>query len=265
MLGKLLKSKISYLIFLIYFVVFSWWIFLQIHGVGTEAAYYFNSFYGVIALFGAFYGFYVSKKYWGGWHSLIGRALICLSLGLLSQWIGLMIWCYFNIIAKVEAPYPSVADVGYFGLVPFYTYAAYLLSKASGVKFTLKSLEGKIMLLLIPLIALGVSYFLFLKNIGFDLANPLKTFFDIAYPLGEIIPVSIALTTFVLSRKILSGTMRKRIFYLIFAFSFQFLTEYLFLYVTGINLLVNGGITDIFYASSYAIMFLGLVYFSSYD
>ncbi len=262
---KLFSNSFSYYILLLYFVIASWWLFLQIDGAGTSKAYLFNWSYGIIAISAAIYGVYVSIKYWGGFRSLIGRAIIFLSLGLFMQWFGLQVWSYYNIILKVEVPYPSLADIGYFGLVPFYAVAAYLIAVASGLKFSLKTHEGKIVVLLIPAIALFFAFWLFLKDVGIDLNDPIKTFFDLAYPLGEIIPVSIAIITLTLSRKILSGTMKARIWYLMFAFSFQFFTEYLFLYRAGQGTYVNGGQTDLMYATSYGIMALGLVYFSSYD
>ena len=262
---KLFASRFSYYILLLYSALFSWWIFLQIGGVGTSKAYFFNWSYGLVGVSASIYGLYVSYKRWGGYRSLMGRALIFLSLGLFMQWLGLQVWSYYNIILKVEVPYPSLADIGYFGLVPLYSIAAYQVAVAAGLKISLRSLESKILILLIPAIALIFSYWLFLKDIGFDLNDPIKTFFDIAYPLGEIIPVSIAIVTLTLSRNILSGSMKKRVWYLAFAFSVQFFTEYLFLYRAGEGTYVNGGFTDLMYLTSYFIMALGLVYFRSYD
>ena len=103
------------------------------------------------------------------------------------------------------------------------------------------------------------------RNIGFDIKNPIKTFFDFGYPLGEIIPVSIALFTLSLSRKLLGGKMKSRIIYLAFAFFFQFITEYAFLFTAGNNTYYNGGFNDLLYATSYTIMTLGLISFRSYE
>ena len=262
MLGSMIKSKYFYYLLFLYFVVLCWWLKLNyISGIGTDEAYLFNWFYGLIALSGSIYGFLFSSKFWGGWKSIVGRSMFFLSLGLLSQWLGLQVWTYYNIVIKTEVPYPSLADLGYFGLVPFYSLGAFMLALATGVKFSLSSLKGKTIAVVIPLFAFGFAFVLFLRDIGFDLTNPLKVFFDIAYPLGEIIPVSIAFVILGLSSKFLGGRMRARVYYLIFAFSFQFVTEYLFLYKAGNGTYVNGGLTDLMYASSYLIMGLGLVAF----
>lgn len=266
MFTAIFKSKFAYWIIFLYVIVLVWWFRIQAEGaVNTEQAYIFNWFYGLIALSGAIYGIRIAITKWGGWRSVIGRGLILLPLGLLGQWFGLQVWSYYNVISKIEVPYPSLADIGYFALIPAYGFGAWMFAQASGAKFSLKTSGGKIWALFIPLIALVLSYGLFLKDIGFDFSDPIKTFFDIGYPLGEIIPVSIALFTLTLSRNLLGGSMKSRIFYLIGAFFFQFLTEYAFLYTAGAETYMNGGWNDLMYATSYTIMSLGLISFRSYE
>lgn len=265
MLKTIINTKYTYWIIFLYLIVLVWWFKLQSSGIGTNEAYIFNWFYGLIALSGAVMGIYISINKWGGWSSMIGRSLIMLSVGLIGQWFGLQVWTYYNITAQVEIPYPSLADWGYFALIPAYSYAAWLLAQASGAKFSLKTSGGRISAFLIPLTILIISYGLFLKDIGIDVADPMKTFLDIAYPLGEIIPVSIALFTLTLSRNLLGGVMRSRVLYLVGAFFFQFLTEYVFLYRTGLDLYINGGFSDLMYATSYAIMAIGIISFKEYE
>ncbi len=266
MLGLIFKSKFTYWILFLYLIVIIWWFYLQSQNLtNTQSAYLFDWFYGLIGLSGAIYGIYLSIKKWGGWNSVIGKGLIFLPIGLLGQWFGLQVWTYFNLIAKIEVPYPSVADIGYFILIPAYTYGAWMFAQASGAKFSLRTSGGKLIAFCIPLLALILSYWLFLKDIGFDLNDPIKLFFDLGYPLGEILPVSIALFTLTLTRNLLGGTMKSRIIYLVFAFFFQFITEYLFLYGAGTESYVNGGWHDLMYATSYTIMALGIISFKEYD
>lgn len=265
MLKRILQSKFSYWLLFLYGIVLVWWIKLQVKGAGTEAAYLFNWFYGLIAISGAIYGIRVALRKWGGWKSIIGKGLMLLAIGLLAQWLGLQVWTYYNVIARVEVPYPSLADVGYFSLIPAYTIAAWMFAHASGAKFSLKTSSGKLNAIIIPVITLSIAYFLFLKDIGFDLSNPVRLFLDVGYPLGEIIPVTVGLFTLTLSKKYLGGTMKKRVLFLVGAFFFQFLTEYAFLYTAGTETYVNGGWNDLMYATSYFIMSLGFVYFESHD
>lgn len=266
MVKTLVVSRFAYWILFLYLIVLVWWIKLYVSGsTDTSEAYLFNWFYGLIALSGAIYGIKIAVNKWGGWGSVLGRGLILLPLGLLGQWFGLQVWTYYNVILKVEIPYPSLADLGYFALIPAYSLGAWMFALASGAKFSLRTSGGKIIALFIPLIAVAVAYALFVKDIGPDFENPLRMFLDFGYPLGEIIPVSIALFTLTLAGSLLGGVMRGRIVYLVGAFFFQFITEYAFIYTSGVGTYVNGGWNDLMYATSYAIMSLGLISFKNYD
>lgn len=264
MFSAIFKNKISYIILTFYFIILTWWIRLQIIGHPEQEAFIFDWCYGFINLIGSLYCIFFVSKVWGGGKSIIGRSLIFIPLGLFAQWVGLQIWTYYNIILKVTVPYPSWADVGYFGLVPAYTLGALMLAQATGAKFSLRTIWGKLFAIIIPLIMLSVAYFLFVKYIGIS-GNPIKTFFDLGYPLGEIIPVSFAMYTLTFSKKFIGGKFETRILYLIFAFYFQFLTEYYFLYTSGNSTYYNGSFSDLLYATSYTIMSLGLISFKKYE
>ena len=261
----LFRNNYTYIILSLFLFETLWFVrILSFNLTDTEEAYFFNWTYGFIAITGALIGIEISIKKWGGWKSLIGRALILLPVGLLSQAFGVQIWFYYNVITRQNVPYPSLADFGFFGLIPAYAYGSYLLAKAAGGRFSLQNTNSRILAVVIPAIALVLSYVLFLKNIGFDLSHPIKLFLDVGYPLGEIVPVSIALFMLTLTRNLLGGKMKKRIIFLVAAFFFQFLTEYVFLYTAGAGTYVNGGINDYMYATSYTIMSLALITFSDY-
>src|SRR3990167_8334823 len=106
MVKTVLKNKVTYWILLLYLIVLVWWIKLQFIGLGTGEAYLFNWFYGLIGLSGALYGIRISLTKWGGWKSIIGKGLILLPLGLIGQWLGLQVWTYYNVLARIEVPYP---------------------------------------------------------------------------------------------------------------------------------------------------------------
>lgn len=265
MIKTIFDSKITYLIIFLYFIVLLWWFYLQTNSLlNTNQAYLFNWFYGFIPLLGAIIGIYISFKKWGGIHSVVGRGLLVLALGLLGQWFGLQVWTYYNLILHIEVPYPSLADFGYFFLIPAYTYAAWMFAVAAGARISLKTLTGKFVAVIIPIIMLSLGYLLFIRDIGFGGNSIIRIFFDIGYPLGEVLPISIAIFTLTMTNSLLGGAMRSRILYLIFAFTIQFLTEYLFLYMVGTNSYQNGGFNDILYATSYTVMSIGLITFNDY-
>lgn len=256
MFRKETSAKIALLFFGLMTV---WWVILFLSGAKeTSQNYLFGATYGLICLWGGGWGLIISRK-WGGFSSTLGKAIIILSFGLLAQEFGQLAFSYYNIFLKVEIPYPSLADVGFFGSIPFYIAGTLLLAKAAGAKFSLGAVVNKMQAVIIPAAMLGISYLVFLRNYQFDLNNPLKVFLDFGYPLGEAIYISTAILTYSLSRKLLGGVMRSRILLLIGAFVVQYAADFNFLYQNSQGTWINGGYGDYIYFLAYFVMTLGLI------
>mgnify|MGYP001590454522 CR=1 FL=1 len=249
-----------------YVLIVIWWLKIFFGGqeVGLEN-YAFNFSYIFFNITGGVSGLLIAKQKWGGFSSSIGRGLSYLGLGLLGQGFGLTVWTIYNLVLKVEIPYPSLADIGYFALIPFYTIAMYNFAHASGAKFALRSLRGKLLAFVVPFVVLMLSYAFFIRDVGLDLNDWVRSFFDIAYPAGEAISVSLGLLTYLLSRNLLGGRMKKYIEFVIFALAFQYITEFTFLYTSGLGTYYNAGFVDLMYATSYFLMTVGLLRFRKID
>lgn len=262
MIKTLLKNKFTWLVLLYFSLIVIWWakIFLSGQKEGDEN-YWFNLFYGLIALFGGIHGIYLSYRKWGGHRSVIGRGVLLLSLGLLGEWFGNAVWGYANVVLHQAIPYPGLADVGFFSIIPLYALAMISFAQAAGAKSSLGSVMGKIEAVVIPVVMVTISWALFLKNIPFDPGNPVKTFLDFGYPGGEAIAVAIAILTFSLSRKFLGGKMRPRILFVIIAFLAQYVTDYSFLYTAAAETYYNASFVDLFYAASLTLMALAITSF----
>jgi len=256
-LKKHWKAKVAFIIFAIFTV---WWIFLQF--IPKESIYHqvFGETYGILAFWGAISGFLVAKK-WGGLKSVLGKAIILLSIGLLAQEFGQLAYAYYIYVLNIDIPYPSLGDIGFFGTIPFYIAAAYLIANASGVKLTKGSFQNKIQAIVIPLLMLGIGYILFLKGYEFDFSNPLKIFLDFGYPLGQAIYISIGILTYSLTRNMLGGIMKGKILFFIIAFSSQFLADYIFLYFQ--DQYYNGSFIDFMYLVAYFIMAIAIIQLES--
>lgn len=257
---SLLKNRVGQILIVLYLGLVIFWGWIRVHGL-TEGP--INNLYGVlypfIPLIGGLYGIFVVSREWGGFKSVMGKSVLFLSLGLLAEVFGQWAWSYYTMIQSIEVPYPSIADIGYFAIIPLYSYAMYNFAKVSGIKFGLSTFLGKIQALAVPLVMITIAYFFFLKDIQVDWSNPIRTFLDFGYPGLEPIAVSIGILTYSLSRNILGGVMRSKILYIIFALVFQFITDYTFLYQAGTGTYYNAGIVDLLYTTSFMLMVLGIL------
>lgn len=255
------KTKITYVLVALYLGQLVWWLLMQYaYHPSNFQRFLFNLMYGNIAVVSFCTAFIVARR-WGSWRSLLGKMLIFLGLGLFMEWVGILIWFYYN-LTGANVPYPSFADIGYFGLVPMYITAAICLARTAGLHFALRARQAQLLVLLLPLAALATAFFIFLRKVGYSGSNPLKMFFDIGYPVGEIIPITIALLVLVLSTRMLTGgLMKTRVLWLVFAFFMQFVAEYVFLYQAGAGTYMNANIADMLYATSYLVMGLGIASF----
>lgn len=238
-----------------------WWISLNPFSNDsnvTHSKYVWGSFYQLIAIWGGVSGLVVSKSF-GGTKSIIGKSVLFFSLGLLFQSLGQSIYSYYNLFAHIEAPYPSLGDVGYFGSVILYIFGVYFLAKSSGVKFSLKSYFSKIKAILIPLTMLVGSYLIFLQGYEFDGSSTLKIFLDFMYPLGQALYVSIAILTLIFSRKYLGGIMKKPVLFFLIALIVQYVSDFNFLFHASRQTWYVGGYGDFLYLCAYFLMSLSII------
>ncbi len=265
-LGKLLaQDKKAQLLAVVFIALFAWWIYLFLLG-HTESNQYKNliwaASYQLLALLGGIWGL-VASAGWGSKRSVMGRSIIAFSIGLLLQVFGQSVFSFYNLFAEIEIPYPSIADIGFFGSIPLYIYGILLLAKASGVKISVQSYRKKLQAIIIPIVMLGLSYHFFLRGYEYDGNGLLKAFLDFGYPLGQAIYVAIAILTYILSKKVLGGIMRGRVLFILLALIAQYVADSNFLYQT-INLSwYNGGYGDLLYAIAYLLMALGLLQLQS--
>ncbi len=251
------------MITLLLFLGFSiWWIFirfvLEAEGSADLNNTRFTVTYGLMALVGGVNGLFISRK-WGGSKSVLGRAILMFSLGLLAQEFGQLAYTYYIYFQDTAVPYPSLGDVGYFGSVLLYIYGIILLAKAAGAKFSLGSIGSKLKVLVIPLILLITSYAVFLRGYEFDWSAPITVLLDFGYPLGQAIYISIALLAYLLSRRLLGGVMKNKILFIMFALLVQYIADFTFLYQVQQETWYAGGWNDYIYLVSYFIMAVALL------
>lgn len=260
---SILRDKRNSIPIFIFFIFLIWWFLLRFTDKFSLQNQIFGSVYGVLALYGALQGIRLSSR-WGGVRSIMGKAILLLSLGLFAQVFGQVVYSIYTFFLHIEIPYPSLGDLGYFGSIPFYIYGVYNVARASGVRFTLHNLRNRLITIIIPLIILIFGYYMFLQGYVFDWNQPLRIFLDFGYPLGEAIYVSLALSTLLLTKNILGGVMKSKIIYILSALCMQFISDYAFLYQSLKQAAYPAGINDLFYLISYFLMTMALLQFESY-
>ena len=256
---SLLKYKKQLLTILVFGGFTVWWLILRSHYPAGDPAYqHFTATYGIMALFGALWGILNSRK-WGGFHSILGVSLLMFSFGLFAQEFGQLAYNYYIYVKKVDIPYPSIGDIGYFGSVILYGVAAYFLAKVAGAHTALKQSKKNWFVFIIPFALVGLSYWLLLRDYQFNWHHPLTVFLDFGYPFGEAIYISIGILAFLLSRKLLGGLMRKKILFLIFALCAQYAADFNFVFQASKGTWADGGYGDYLYLSAYFILGLALL------
>lgn len=243
------------------FIVFSlWWLLLQTlyinHGEHRQV---FSALYGIMALWGALWGFGVAQK-WGGFKSALGKSLIFFSLGLLFQEFGQIVYSFYIYYLRIDIPYPSIGDIGYFGSVILYIFGIFMLWKVVRITITTQSIKGKLQFIFIPLILLFGSYFAFLQGYSFIDTAPLQIALDFGYPIGQAICVSMALITLISTHNFLGGVMKRPIVFLLIALIVQYLSDSVFLYQVSNGTWVVGGFNDYLYFISYFLMTIALMH-----
>ena len=256
-LKKEWQAQISLLLFGILTV---WWFISPSFKPSPDARFLgdFGSIYVILAFLGALWGMVIAKK-WGGYKSIMGKAILFFSLGLMAQVFGQVTYAYFSFVLHVVVPYPSLGDLGYFGSIPIYILGVYYLAKASGVNITLRLFRKKLQAIIVPAGMLFTGYYLFLRTYEFDWSNPVKIFLDFGYPLGQAFYVSLAFLAYLLTRGVLGGIMKSKVLFILGALCMQFLSDYVFLYQSSQGTWSVGGVNDYMYLIAYFTMTLGLL------
>lgn len=263
-----LNSKSSFLLGYL-FVMFIFWSGMYVSGLKDLPI---NKVWGIginfIPLFGGIFGLFTAR-HWGGFKSAVGKGLIYLSLGLLSWSLGNWIWSYYNFFLENNVPYPSFADVGYIGAVPLWMVGSFYLSKATGVRYGLKKKAGQLYLVILPIITLVISYHL-LVNVarGGSVTSGggfLKIFFDFAYPIGDVVIVTIALLVYGLSFKYLGGKYKWPVLITLLGFVLMFLADFSFSYETTLGTYYDGDIFNLVFIVALSTIGFGVTSFDTTD
>ncbi len=259
MLARFKRHKLE-LIAIVFFVVLSiWWVTIYARGLrdSTENN-LFTLTYFWISLLGGVVGL-INAKRWGGFKSILGKSFIAFSLGLLGQTFGQICYSFYIYVLQVEVPYPSIGDFGFFATGILYAYGSLQLMRAAGARFSVRSYSGKAVALIIPILWALFSYYFFLNGYEFDWSSPFTIVLDLVSPIIDGVYLSLAILTYLLSKKFLGGIMKKPILLLLVAIVLEAANDYFFIYQTSRETWYVGGINDYFYLLAYTVMTIALM------
>ena len=227
---------------------------------------FFSFMFSLVPFLGGFFGLFLSK-YWGWLKSSVGRAVFFVSLGSFSWGFGSMIWSYFNFFKDVVIPYPSIADVGFLACVVFWTIGIINLSYATGAHSGFKKGNGKLILLSFPFFITLISYYLLVHvaraGVLVDLTGGyLKLFFDLAYPISDVVILTLALLIFSLSVNYLGGKYKLSILSLLAGLVLMYFADFVFSYTTTIGTFYNGDFGDLLFTTALWLICFGTLGFS---
>ena len=259
---KAIFNSYSLVIVLFYTAMLFWWILLFIkHSINTKENYVFGLAIGLLSVIGSLIGIFRSKK-WNFFKSVISKSVLFLSLGILTWGIGTVIFAYYNLYLNIEVPYPSLADAAYIISWPLWVIGMFYFLKVLGVKYRLKNTIGKLFLVIIPLVAIVISYYLLFivargGLINFSNGN-LKLFFDLAYPIGDIVIITFTVLIYSFSLNYLGGLLKWPIFIILSGFVINYIGDFSFVYTATKETYFVANWVDLIYTTAFFLLGLGL-------
>lgn len=260
--NKIKFTKVLYFLSAYFILIFLWWIAIFLTGQKDSSSnFQFVLIYGLIPFFGGFFGIFKALQ-WGFFKSSLGRAIFFLSCGLITWSGGETIWSFYNLVLHVEIPYPSWADASFIISWPLWIAGVYFLSHATGAKFGLRKRNGQFQLILIPLIAAILSYYLLIivarGGSWTSGGGLLKVFFDFAYPILDIIILTEALLVYGLSLKFLGGRFKWSVLIILLGFVINYFADFGFSYTTTIETYFNASWPDLLFATTMFVLSVGI-------
>lgn len=238
-------------VFLGYFVaLLIFWIALwSSHSTDSIYNYIYSLCFSLTPLIAGVIGMYRSRI-WGGLSSHVGKAVFFISLGVFLWGAGSMVWSYYNLVAQVEMPYPSLADLGFAPSIFFYGLGAMYLSRATGAKYGLRNRAARLFVILAPIVILALSYYVLIVLARGGVLVPegetwLKALLDIAYPLGDFIGLTIAVIVSGLSFPYLGGAYLPSIISVLSGLAVMYIADSIFSYTTTVGTFYNGDPGDL--------------------
>ncbi len=257
-------KKVTSLLSIILFIGFlALWVYLQVFvPIDSDTRDIFSSSYGILAGIGGIIGFIIANK-WNGFKSYVGKSLIFFSAGLMCQFLGQTTYYVQFLIDHIENSYPSWGEIFFFVSMPLYILGVAYIAKASGSGLSWKNTGNKLIAIFIPIIMVIGSYYLFVNGSDFTGQSLIAIILSFAYPIGQAVFVSMAISAYFLSKNVLGGVMKTRVIFILFSLVVQYLADSWFLYKTIQGTFYHADESEYLFALSYSVMTFAFLQFLS--
>ncbi|TXI33677.1 MAG: hypothetical protein E6Q58_02400 [Niabella sp.] len=223
----------------------------------------FGDVYGALAIIAAVLGLLTAKN-WGSLTSKLGRSISFISIGLLFQFLGQLTALYYTRVLGIDLPYPSWAELFYFGSIPIYILGVIFLMQACAININVIKKPFNIASILILMAGfMFLDYELFLYDYHAEDYLPIAVFLDYAYPILQSIQVSLVIFTYWFSLKELGGKLKWPVLFLIFGLYAQYLGDTIYTYLIYQEKWRQGDVTDFLYLMSYFLIGVSFIKFKS--
>lgn len=186
--------------------------------------------------------------------STMGKSLVGISLGMLSWGFGNLAWFYYNAVMQIEVPYPSLADVGYIGMIPFASFGLFLLLKNIKIGFDVKTI---LKIIIFPILAFLLTYWLFIQSELAEDVSTLEKILNVTYPMSDVVFLSF---TLVILSLIKGGKLFKSIGIICLGFIIEAIADFSFSWTTAIGTYYTGSWVDIVFALAFFTLGIGMYY-----
>jgi hypothetical protein len=231
------KLKVIYILALT-LLLFVWWAWMAIADIKFKMVnYYWQIALAVVVILFGLLDMLVAKE-WSWLKSKFGQGIFSIALGLVTWGIGQGIFAYYVIQdPSQQSPPNHLLDVFFVSSIPLWAWGMLRLSKATGARYGLRRPWAKVGLVVLALVMLAVSYY-FLVDVargGIEaFQEPFwQAFFDLVYPAGDVINLTLAIAIFGLSWKYLGGMFKRPIMLVLFSFLVIYIGDFLFSFYTG--------------------------------
>jgi len=236
------------------FMEITWALIYFSHSVGKPANNWWQVGMSASGIIFGIFGMLTAAK-WNWLKSGVGRGIVLISAGVFMWGVGNAGWTYYLFAdPNQQNPPAHILDILYSSAIPLWFAGVVMLSRATGARYGLRRLRGKLFVAFIILLMSVVSWYL-LVDVARGGASYFKEpfwnqFFDLGYSIGDAIIATVSIAIYGLSWKLLGGRFKLPILAILGGFVILYFADFLYSYLAGKNEYFNGDVADLLYMTT---------------